>query len=98
MRADDQVQLRSYSGTLNSAKLSFDYPDSWSVVEGPDGLQPEQPDGLKVYDQAGDLMADLVVLNSVHFQEPPDILPVNILAVTPGQELLSKTKDFRVNS
>lgn len=96
--ADGHMQLKSYSGTLNSAKISFEYPDLWSVVEGPEGLQPGQPDGLEVNNQAGDPMATLVVLNVVGFRKPPDILPVHILAVSPGHELLSETKDFTVQT
>lgn len=93
-----ELEWATYSGTINNAKISFEHPVAWTVMDGSVNQQFAGGNALVVYDHSGNRKATLEVLGGVHASGPFDFWPVASLGTVPGAHPLSSGRGFEVRS
>ncbi|POH71934.1 hypothetical protein CVS27_18005 [Arthrobacter glacialis] len=92
------MQWARYSGTLNAAKISFEHPAGWTVMDGSINQQFGQRNSVVVYDHSGSKKAELTVMDSVHAGIAGTLVPVTVLGTVAGGAKLSAPAPFAVQS
>lgn len=93
-----EMEWKTYTGTINAAKISFTHPVAWTVMDGSVNQQFGAANSLVVYDHKGNRKATLNILNGVHSGAAFDVRPVTRLGQAPGAGPLSSGKSFEVSS
>lgn len=92
------MQWARYSGTLNAAKISFEHPAGWTVMDGSINQQFGQRNSVVVYDHSGNKKAELTVMDSVHTGIAGTVVPVTVLGTVAGGARPSVPAPFAVQS
>ncbi|WP_315913170.1 hypothetical protein [Arthrobacter sp. lap29] len=73
------MEWSTYSGTLNDARISFEHPVGWTVMDGSVNPQFGASNALVVYDHQGNRKAAMNVEDGAHVSGPVDLRPVSHL-------------------